>query len=567
MPMPLRLALSLAAATLLALPAAANAGHTSDPRTPNLVPLGHIEEPAVLGGFGGAEPDIHTDIAFRGRYAIQGNWDGFNIRDISNPAAPTTVSRTFCEGNQGDVLVYRNVVVRSWNTPAGTPGAFGAALTCDGQDVEEGFEGLHVFDISNLGNPELVAQVPTPCGSHTATAVPDPANNRLLVYDNPSSGSEGCAGFAVVSIPLDAPQNAAMLRHEDLATPEGAPGTYQCHDMSVFLAVRLAACAGGPGFSVWSLGGARGGSLEDPELLYQVPVPTVSVGHSTAFSWDGKIIVFGHEPGGGIAAECEATDHPLKRSLFFYRASDGVLLGTWTLPRPQLGTENCTIHNFNVVPYLDRHVLVHGSYQSGTSVVDFTSPSAAREIAWSDPPPRVPAEGSPFCSDTGGCDVGGAWSSYWYNDRIYETNINEGLNIFRLAEPWANRALELPYLNPQTQERIMSCTVQAQGAALRARRASEVHVIARVRGWNQGAPAVRVRLLGPGIGRTLRTNGAGEAMVTLRPTRAGTLRITVRATLNMQGCSTSRRVARAATAGAGTGGAGTGGAGLTGRSR
>jgi hypothetical protein len=67
---------------MVAYAPAAGAGHDTDPHTPNLHPLGHIVEPAVLGGFGGAEPDIHTDIAFWGKYAVQGNWDGFNIRDI-----------------------------------------------------------------------------------------------------------------------------------------------------------------------------------------------------------------------------------------------------------------------------------------------------------------------------------------------------------------------------------------------------------------------------------------------------------------------------------------------------
>src|SRR5688572_32702067 len=122
----------LGALAALVVPSVAQAGHTTDPRTKNMHPLGHIVEPAVLGGFGGANPDINTDIAFQGKLAFQGNWDGFSIRDISAPGNPRTSSRTFCDGNQGDVLVYHNILVRPWNTPAGTPGAFGAGLTCDG---------------------------------------------------------------------------------------------------------------------------------------------------------------------------------------------------------------------------------------------------------------------------------------------------------------------------------------------------------------------------------------------------------------------------------------------------
>ena len=159
--------------------------------------MGHIEEPRSLIR-AGADPNIHTDIAFWGRHAFQGTWLGFNVRDISAPGNPRQVSFTECSGNQGDIVVWDNVLVRSWNTPAGTPGPFGAGLTCDGQPVPAGFEGVHVFDISDLGNPRLVASVETECGSHTATAVPDPGNGRLLVYSSavdeacPASTSSRC---------------------------------------------------------------------------------------------------------------------------------------------------------------------------------------------------------------------------------------------------------------------------------------------------------------------------------------------------------------------------------------
>jgi hypothetical protein len=92
-------------------------------------------------------------------------------------------------------------------------------------------------------------------------------------------------------------------------------------------------------------------------------------------------------------------------------------------------------------------VLVHGSYQSGTSAVDFTDPANPKELAWSDPPPIVPT------------DLGGAWSSYWYNNFIYETNITEGLNIFRFSGKETAGAMRLSHLNPQTQE----FTIKAKG--------------------------------------------------------------------------------------------------------
>jgi len=298
--------------------------------------------------------------------------------------------------------------------------------------VPAGFEGLHVFDISDLSDPVLVGSVDLACGSHTATGVPDLANNRLLIYNSPSSSA--CPGIDIVEVPLDDPASSSFIRFE--------PGGRACHDTGVILGdALLAACAGGDGFTVWSLDAADGGSLEDPMQINSTAVPTVTIGHSAAFTWDGEVLIFGHEPGGGVQAQCEATDPDTDRSFFFYEPETGTFLGRWTLPRPQSATENCTLHNYNVVPLRSgRYVVVHGSYQSGTSVVDFTDPANAVELGWSDPPPIVPT------------DLGGAWSSYWYNGFIHETNITEGLNIFRFSGSETAGAMRLGHLNPQTQE-------------------------------------------------------------------------------------------------------------------
>jgi hypothetical protein len=428
------------AAALLAFPLAAGAGHQSDPRTSNLQPRGHIVEPASLLNPAVANPDIHTDIAFWGNYAIQGNWDGFNIRDISNPDNPTQVSRTFCNGDQGDVVVWDNIIVRSWNTNTGAAGN-----TCDGQAVAPGFEGLHVFDASDISNPQLVASVDLPCGSHTATGVPDLANDRLLIYNGNSGGA--CPWIDIVEIPLDDPANAAFIRNE--------PSMHTCHDIGVILgSANKAACAGGTGVRVFDIGAndTPGGSLTDPELLYHFDEPGVTIGHSAAWSWDGKVLIFGHEPGGGVADQCKASDPEVNRTFFFYDGDTGAKVGQWTLPRTQSGAENCTLHNLNVVPLRSgRDILVHGSYQSGTSVVEFTDPQNPKELAWSDPPPIPVTFPTPFCLPTG-CELGGVWSSYWYNGFIYETHINEGLNIYQYTGKETRRAVSLGHLNPQTQE-------------------------------------------------------------------------------------------------------------------
>jgi hypothetical protein len=137
------------------------------------------------------------------------------------------------------------------------------------------------------------------------------------------------------------------------------------------------------------------------------------------------------------------------KTIFFHDAATGDIIGTHILPRPQSQYENCTIHNFNIVPHPTRKLLVHGSYQSGTALVDFTDPTNAYEVAWMDPDPLDPPT-----DETSGDRTnyrGGDWSSYFYNGRIYESDARRGLYIFNVSAPeLAGPQINLDYLNPQT---------------------------------------------------------------------------------------------------------------------
>jgi hypothetical protein len=410
--------------------------------------------------------EVNSDLAFWGDLAFNGNYNGFRIIDISSPANPREISHPRCNGDQGDIVVWEDILVRAWNSPApaddpATPAD--ETRYCDGRPVPAGFEGMHVFDISDLRNPELIGEVELSarpqadmpgCGTHTLTAIPDLEDGRLLIYNQTSGGNlllppgmQECDWLDVIQVPLDNPAAAGHLHREPLA------GGHAAHDSGVILGdVNLAAVASGHMSNVFDIGDNEwpGGSPEDPVLLYTIEEPGVcNTGgplcngnwHSAALTWDGEVIILGWEPGGGAAPECEATDPPVKKSMFFYDAEDGSKLGQWTLPRPQSAAENCTIHNYNIVPLRhDRYVAVGGHYQAGTWVVDFTEPSAPETVAWSDPPPLVPTQ------------LGGAWSSYWYNNFIYESEITKGLNIFRLSDRVTGGALKLDHLNPQTQE-------------------------------------------------------------------------------------------------------------------
>ena len=425
----------LAAAVALLLPASPATGASAGPvpeadsfeRTPNLQPV----------GFGGkANPGstaFISDLAFWGDKAYQGAYNGFGTFDISNPSNPVALDFTGCSGSQGDIVVWENILVRAWDGATTAPGS------CDGQVVPTTFNGLHIFNLANPIDPVLVDNVPLPCGgTHTLTAVPDLENDRLLIYNGASNAN--CPWIEIIEIPLNNPTAAALIGV--------APTGRSCHDNAVILGdANLVACAGGNGFTVLSIGGPRGGSLESPEQLYSKSIEGVSIGHAATFSWDGTILAFGHEPGGGTGPECTAEDANVKKTLFFYESHTGKELGQWILPRPQAETENCTLHNFNTIPSAAYNIMVMGNYQAGISVVDFTNPAQPREIAYADPAPLTP-DANPASS----AQDGGDWSTYWYDGYIYESDITRGLLVWQLLDRVTAGYQTLGHSNPQTQE-------------------------------------------------------------------------------------------------------------------
>ncbi|HWM08507.1 MAG TPA: hypothetical protein VNO82_04160 [Solirubrobacteraceae bacterium] len=486
-----RLTLLLSCALVLAVPAAAS-GHPSNATNTFAFGLGGATAALTHGspvddgganftktrnmslqsfaprplGTPNAFGDFISDLAFWGDKAYQGTFDGFRILDVDNPRKPKILldydqcANTNGAG-QGDVVVWGSILVRSWDSNTTNP-----AASCDGEPVPagtpgapptlgNGFEGLHVFDVSDPGNPDLVASVDLKCGSHTASGVPDVSNRRLLVYSTPSNGA--CEGIDVVEVPLSRPEEAEALRFEFADTAVGAANNFACHDTGVILGrANKATCAGGVGFAVWSLGGRDGGSLDNPRFLYnRVVGHDVTVGHSAAFAWDGETIIFGHEPGGGVVPRCTATGTMVTptlaqtddmKSFFFYDTDSGEEIGKWTLTRAQSMQENCTLHNYNVIPTKHDDILVHGSYQSGIGVLDFSNPERAREIAFADPAP-LPVPPAPAT-----LQIGGDWGSYFYNGKIYESDITRGLYIWELDERDAEKAVRMRHLNPQTQE-------------------------------------------------------------------------------------------------------------------
>jgi hypothetical protein len=170
----------------------------------------------------------NSDLAFTGKYAIQGNYNGFQIFDISTPDKPTMVLSYVCPASQSDVSVYKNLLFVSGEGQTGR-------VDCGIQGVPEPvskdrLRGIRIFDISDMANPKYVANVQTCRGSHTHTVVTDPRDKaNVYIYVSGSAGVRsadelpGCQDggvddpksarfrIEVIRVPLAAPQKAAIV--------------------------------------------------------------------------------------------------------------------------------------------------------------------------------------------------------------------------------------------------------------------------------------------------------------------------------------------------------------------
>jgi LVIVD repeat-containing protein len=170
----------------------------------------------------------NSDLAFTGKYAIQGNYNGFQIFDISNPVKPVPVLTYVCPASQSDVSVYKNLLFVSGEGQTGR-------VDCGIQGVPEPvskdrLRGIRVFDISDMAHPKSVANVQTCRGSHTHTVVTDPRDKEnVYIYVSGSAGVRsadelpGCKDggiddpdsarfrLEVIKVPLAAPQTAAIV--------------------------------------------------------------------------------------------------------------------------------------------------------------------------------------------------------------------------------------------------------------------------------------------------------------------------------------------------------------------
>lgn len=456
---------------------------------PKMVP---VSLRMLLGGlsFG------NSDLAFQGNHVFMGNFYGMNIYDIADPTNAKLVTSIICPGGQGDPSVYGNLLFMSveqnnGRLDCGEQGFPIPPAPTNGQPPvtpadKDRFRGVRIFDISDIRSPKQVAAVQTCRGSHTHTLVVDPKDKEnVYIYVSGTAGVRpdeelaGCSGGApdadpntalfridVIKVPVAAPQDAKIVSRPRVfmdartgvinALSSGVThdkpqpvDTDQCHDITVYPELGLAAGAcSGNGILL---------DIKDPvnpKRIDAVNDPNYSYWHSAAFSNDGTKVVFTDEWGGGMGARCRANDPNVWGANALFNLKDNKLsfASYYKLPAAQADSENCVAHNGSLIPVPGRDLKIQAWYQGGISLMDFTDPAKPVEIAYFD---RGPIDDKMLV-------MGGAWSAYWYNGRIYSSEIARGLDILELTptkhlsqnEIDAAKTVHVDVFNVQMQERL-----------------------------------------------------------------------------------------------------------------
>ena len=166
--------------------------------------------------------ETNSDLAFTGNYVIQGNYNGPVVWDISNPSAPKLVVAYECPASQNDVSVYKNLMFMSAEAMNGRidckPGGVKDVVSKDR------VRGVRIFDITNIREPKLVANVQTCRGSHTHTVLEDPKDkSNVYIYVSGSSGIRPAGELAECVSAPSGDANSSRLRIEIIKVPLANP--------------------------------------------------------------------------------------------------------------------------------------------------------------------------------------------------------------------------------------------------------------------------------------------------------------------------------------------------------
>jgi hypothetical protein len=509
----------------MVLAAPASAGHDGDSDASGMAQLFNSPNSSVPQA-------VNSDLVFWGKRAYAGNYDGVRIFDISNPGSPGLLSDFKCRGPQNDAVVWQNKLMFLAVDRTQTGPNCGSTDTV-AHDDPNGWEGVRIVDVSNPSSPRQIGAVYTDCGAHTITLYPKNRAQLLLYVSSyplrpgptcgpktgpPAGNSPTHEKISVIRIPVNNPKAAKVIAQprisypgdpdnqftpseHGLSSPDLVDGMTACHDIGVFVELRLAGAACAEQAQLWRIKPNGIPDTENPIWVYDDNEDTDGPGsqgttgdvavdfwHSASFSWDGKVVNFIDESfGSGCPTVTEWPSGPSGETtlndtgrMFFLDTARGKKLSHFMIPRPETpepGPSYCSAHLGNSVHTADADLTVNAWYTGGASVVDYNDP-------------KNPFESTFFDPGNGAVAGGDSWSAYWYegpglpgstltmygNDGVEDPPSGLGFQVFSAATDVHD--IPLPFLNPQTQMKVVGSGVKPhpgnqkpKGGAARAARA------------------------------------------------------------------------------------------------
>jgi len=254
---------SLAAALCVAAACASGSTSSAPTPTPLAAPTGPDPRVGLKAGLMNAEEAVYgfkveakvpsppgflgvtnSDLAFIGKYAIQGNYAGFQVWDMSVPSNPTIAATYPCPASQNDVSAFRNLLFLSSE-------GNGSRADCMPGGIKdtvstERVRGVRIFDITDIKHPRLITAVQTCRGSHTHTLVEDPRDrDNVYIYVSGSAGIRspnelaGCVRdkpdqnanssllrIEIIKVPLAHPEQAAIVNRANIFADLKAPAEH-----------------------------------------------------------------------------------------------------------------------------------------------------------------------------------------------------------------------------------------------------------------------------------------------------------------------------------------------------
>ena len=431
----------LIAGGLLAAPAgmvaqsdhyAADAPRTNDPRVglkPGLDNAGeaiehlklvaHQPRPASFfdSATAGKHEFVNADLAFSGNYIFQGNYNGLQIWDMSNPKKPTLRTAVVCPGGQGDPR-FTESPLHVGRGDARPPG------------LRRAGRGGHRQRRAVPRRPHLRYQRPRP---------PEAGRRRSdlprLAHPHPGDGPErhrqrlrlrlgtsvvrregelaGCSGrrpdedpntslfrIDVIKVPLASPQDAKIV-NSPRALRGFRPATSPASGRA---AITARARRPPPRRTSATTSPSSGGRARCRRVLGQRhparhPRPGQPEAHRRGERPELRLLALGdlqqrRLEGAlyrrmGRRERWPAAGPPTRRNgartrSTLWRMASSRRRASTSCRRCRREHENCVAHNGSLIPVPGRDIMVQAWYQGGLSVFDFTDPAHPVEIAFFD---------------------------------------------------------------------------------------------------------------------------------------------------------------------------------------